>query len=163
MIFDATADGRAFRVEVRPGQGRYQVTLDGRAMEVDLQETPGGFVSLLIGGKSYEAGLVKRPNGYTVVLSDDAIDVELAPAAEGAAPVKKAAGGPAEVRAPMPGRIVKLLAAPGQEVAVGQGLVVMEAMKMENELRSPRAGRVKDLHVRERQTVDTGALLAVVE
>jgi biotin carboxyl carrier protein len=77
--------------------------------------------------------------------------------------VKKAAGGLAEVRAPMPGRIVKLLAAPGQEVAAGQGLVVMEAMKMENELRSPRAGRVKDLHVRELQTVDTGALLAVVE
>ena len=163
MIFDATADGRAFRVEVRPVQGRYQVTLDGRVMEVDLQETPGGFVSLLIGGKSYEAGLVKRPNGYTVVLPDDAIDVELATAAAGAASVKKTAGGLAEVRAPMPGRIVKLLAAPGQEVAAGQGLVVMEAMKMENELRSPRAGRVKDLHVRERQTVDTGALLAVVE
>jgi biotin carboxyl carrier protein len=163
VIFDATADGRAFRVEVRPVQGRYQVTLDGRAMEVDLQETPGGFVSLLIGGKSYEAGLVKRPNGYTVVLPDDAIDVELAPAAAGGAPVKKAASGLAEVRAPMPGRIVKLLAAPGQEVAAGQGLVVMEAMKMENELSSPRAGRVKDVHVHERQTVDTGALLAVVE
>jgi biotin carboxyl carrier protein len=163
MNFEATADGRSFRVEVQAIQGRYQVTVDGRALEVDLQEAPGGFVSLLIGGKSYEAGLVRRRGGYTVVLADDAIDVELAGTARGAAVVKKAAGGRAELRAPMPGRIVKLMASAGDDVSAGQGLVVMEAMKMENELRSPRPGRVKEIHVRELQTVETGALLAVVE
>ncbi|HEV8254260.1 MAG TPA: biotin/lipoyl-containing protein [Vicinamibacteria bacterium] len=162
MNFEATADGRTLRVEVRAVQGRYQVTLDGRSLEVDFQETPGGFVSLLIGGTSYEAGLVRRPGGYTVVLPDDVIDVELAAAARGAAPVRKAAGGLTEVRAPMPGRIVKVMASAGDDVTAGQGLVVMEAMKMENELRSPRPGRVKEIHVRERQTVETGALLAVV-
>jgi biotin carboxyl carrier protein len=163
MNFEATADGRTFRVEVRAAQGRYQVSLDGRLLDVDFQETPGGFVSLLIAGRSYEAGLVRRPGGYTVVLPDDAIDVELAAAAAGAAPARKAAGGRVELRAPMPGRIVKVMAAPGEDVTAGQGLVVMEAMKMENELRSPRPGRVKEIHVRERQTVETGALLAVVE
>ena len=118
---------------------------------------------LIIAGRSYEAGLVKRPNGYTVVLPEDAVEVELAEAARDAAPPVKKAAGATPLRAPMPGRIVKLLVDPGQEVVAGQGLVVMEAMKMENELRSPRAGRVKEIHVRERQAVETGALLAVVE
>jgi biotin carboxyl carrier protein len=63
----------------------------------------------------------------------------------------------------MPGRIVRVMAEPGQEVAAGEGLIVMEAMKMENELRSPRSGRVAQVHARERQNVETGALLVVVE
>ena len=63
----------------------------------------------------------------------------------------------------MPGKLVRLLVAAGQEVAAGQGLLVMEAMKMENELKAPRAGRVRDIHVAERQAVETGALLLVLE
>jgi biotin carboxyl carrier protein len=62
----------------------------------------------------------------------------------------------------MPGRVVRLLVASGADVAAGQGVVVIEAMKMENELRSPRAGRVRELPVREGQAVEAGALLAVV-
>ena len=63
----------------------------------------------------------------------------------------------------MPGKVVRVLVAPGHEVRAGQGLVVMEAMKMENELRAPRAGRVSEIHVAERQAVETGALLLVLE
>jgi biotin carboxyl carrier protein len=62
----------------------------------------------------------------------------------------------------MPGRVVRVLRAPGAEVAAGEGLVVIEAMKMENELRSPRAGRVQEVAVREGQAVEAGALLMVV-
>jgi biotin carboxyl carrier protein len=62
----------------------------------------------------------------------------------------------------MPGRVVRVLAAAGDDVAAGQGLVVIEAMKMENEIRAPRAGRVLELGVREGQAVEAGALLAVV-
>ena len=62
----------------------------------------------------------------------------------------------------MPGRIVRLLSQPGADVVAGQGLVVIEAMKMENELRAPRAGRLLELLVREGQAVEAGALLAVV-
>jgi biotin carboxyl carrier protein len=62
----------------------------------------------------------------------------------------------------MPGRVVRVLEAPGAEVAAGQGLVVIEAMKMENELKSPRAGRVLEVAVREGQAVEAGALLALV-
>ena len=165
MIFDAAVDGRSIRVEVRGQDGRYQVSLDGRILEVDCQQTGSHFLSLLIDGRSYEVGLEKRSTGYTVVLEDDVLFVELVANATrtmGGAP-RGAAGGPARVAAPMPGKLVKVLVEPGQEVASGQGLVVVEAMKMENELRSPRAGRVRELPMREGQTVETGAILAVVE
>jgi len=164
MLFDATVDGHAIRVEVRGRDGRYVVTLDGRDLEVDHQETGAHFVSLLIGGKSYEAGLEKRPDGYNVVLAEDVLDLEFRRASRGAlAAPRKAAAGPARIVAPMPGRLVRVLVERGQQVEAGAGLVVMEAMKMENELRSPRAGRIAELPVREGQAVETGALLVVVE
>ncbi len=164
MLFDATVDGRTIRVEVRPQDGRYLVTLDGRPLEVDHQETGAHFVSLLIGGKSYEAGLERRPDGYNVVLAEDVLTVELRGASQAAlASVRKAEGGPARILAPMPGRLVRVLVQPGQQVEAGEALLVMEAMKMENELRSPRAGRVAELLVREGQAVETAALLVVVE
>ena len=164
MLFDATVDGRTLRVEVRGRDGRYVVTLDGRALEVDHQETGPHFASLIIGGRSYEAGLEKRPDGYNVVLAEDVLYVEIRGASQGAAAApRKASTGPARVVAPMPGRLVRVLVQPGQQVEAGDGLLVMEAMKMENELRSPRAGRVAELLVREGQTLETAALLVVVE
>ena len=71
--------------------------------------------------------------------------------------------GPAPVIAPMPGLVVRVTVAPGDSVVAGQGVLVMEAMKMENEIRAPRAGRVKEAPVREGQAVETGALLVLLE
>jgi biotin carboxyl carrier protein len=164
MIYDATVEGKTIRVEVRGKEGRYTVSLDGRRLEIDLHEAGRDFLSLLVDGKSYEVGLEKRPHGYTVVLENDVLAVDLADAARGAAATaRKAAAGPIRIAAPMPGKLVRVLVAPGQEVAGGQGLVVVEAMKMENELRAPRSGRVKEVPVREGQAVETGALLVLVE
>jgi biotin carboxyl carrier protein len=162
--FEATVDGRTVRVEVRGQDGRYVVTLDGRSLDVDLHDTGRDFMSLLVDGRSYDVGLQKQSTGYTVVLPDDALDVELTTTIGGTgAPLRKTAGGPARLVAPMPGKVVRILVETGSEVELGQGLLVMEAMKMENELRAPRAGRVRELPVREGQAVETGALLAVVE
>jgi biotin carboxyl carrier protein len=164
VLFDATVDGRTLRVEVRGKDGRYTVTIDGRPLEVDLFDDGHDFVSLLIAGRSHEAGLEKHPNGFTVVLTDDVVAVELADAARGESPVqKKLASGPVRVAAPMPGRVLRVQVSPGDEVAAGQGLVVVEAMKMENELRATRAGRVLEVVVSEGQAVETGALLVVLE
>jgi acetyl/propionyl-CoA carboxylase alpha subunit len=164
VIFEASVDGRTLRVEVSGKDGRYTVVLDGRPLQVDMQETGRDFVSLLIDGRSYEVGLEKRPGGYNVVLPDDSLDVELADATHGNGAVpRRAPSGPARVTAPMPGKIVRLLVGAGDAVITGQGLVVIEAMKMENELRSPRDGHVRELPASEGQAVETGALLAVVE
>jgi biotin carboxyl carrier protein len=164
MLLDATVDGRTLRVLVRGKDGHYTVTLDGKDLEVDLCDTGSDFVSLLIEGRSHEAGLVKRAGGYAVVLADDVIYVDLAAAAGGEAPApKKIATGPLRINAPMPGKVIRLLVGPGDQVAVGAALLVVEAMKMENEMRAPRAGRVRETAVREGQTVETGALLVVLE
>lgn len=164
MIFDAVVDGRALRVEVRRANGRFAVTLAGRPMEIDFVAAGPHFASLLVEGKSYEVGLEPREGGYAVFLSNDTLQVRLQDASRSAAGLaRKTAHGPARVQAPMPGKIVRVLVPVGQEVAAGQGLVVMEAMKMENELRAARAGRVREVKVAEGQAVETGALLVVLE
>jgi biotin carboxyl carrier protein len=171
VIFEATVDGRTARVEVRraarpaaEGSDAYTVLLDGRPLEVDLRPAGRGFVSLLVDGRSYEVALHRRDGGFTVSLEDAILEVALTEAARGPATlVRKAAAGPTRVVAPMPGKLVRVLVAAGQDVAAGQGLVVMEAMKMENEIRAPRAGRVREVSVQERQTVETGALLVLLD
>jgi biotin carboxyl carrier protein len=162
VILDARVAGRTVRVEVRGGDGRYTVALDGVEMEVDLVETGRSFASLLVGGESHEVAIERRPEGYVVLFPADAVTVELAESSRGALAATHRPHGPARLIAPMPGRVVRVLREPGADVAAGEGLVVIEAMKMENELRSPRAGRVQEVAVREGQAVEAGALLLVV-
>ena len=163
MWLEALVDGRPLRVEVRGGHGRYTVSLEGQTLVVDAQPVGAAAMSLLVDGQSHLAAVERREGGYTVHLREDTLDVDLAEAAAGAsAAPRRASAGPLRITAPMPGRLVKVLVEPGQEVGAGQGLVVMEAMKMENELRAPRAGRVAEVHARERQAVETGALLVVL-
>jgi biotin carboxyl carrier protein len=163
MLLDATLDGRTVRVEVREAEGRYLVTLDGERVEADYSETGRDFVSLLVDGVSHEVGLSRTRSGFSVVYRGAAFAIAFEDAVQGAPAPTHAQGGVARVVAPMPGKILRLLAAAGDSVAAGQPLLVMEAMKMENELHAPRAGRVADLAVREGQTVETGALLALLE
>ena len=163
MILDATVDGRTFRVEVQADRGgRYTVSVDGTPLEIEVSGTKGSLTSLLVGRDSHEVGLEARPGGFTVLLPGETVAVDLAPAARGASAPLLRAHGEARLTAPMPGRVVRVLCAQGADVAAGQGLVVIEAMKMENEIRAPRDGRVRELVVREGQAVETGALLAVV-
>jgi biotin carboxyl carrier protein len=151
------------RVEVRGRAGRYTVTIDGTPLEVDVAGAGPHFASLLIDGRSHEVGFERRPGGYAVHFPDDTVAVDLVDAAPGPVGPAKHAHGPARLAAPMPGRIVRVLVAQGASVEAGQGLVVVEAMKMENELRAPRGGCVRQIAVREGQAVEAGALLVVVE
>jgi biotin carboxyl carrier protein len=163
VILDATVDGRTVRVEVQAGRGgRYTVSLDGAPLEVEVAGATGSLESLLVGGESHEVGLEARPGGFTVLLPGETVAVDLAPAARGVSAPLLRAHGEARLTSPMPGRVIRVLSAAGDGVAAGQGLVVIEAMKMENEIRAPRAGRVLEMVVREGQAVEAGALLAVV-
>lgn len=164
MIWEARVDGRAVQVELRQeADGQFAVTLDGQRLAVDAREAGRGFLSLLVGGQSHTAAALRQGDGWVVVIGRDAFAVELLEASRQAGAAPRAAAGPARLKAPMPGKIVRLLAGVGAPVEAGQGLVVMEAMKMENELRAPRAGHLRELGVQEGQTVETGHLIAVVE
>jgi biotin carboxyl carrier protein len=163
VIFEVTVWGRTVRAEVRGGAGRYTVLIDGRAVEVDAREAGPHALSLLVAGRSHDIGVEKREGGYRVLVRGEVVEVGLVEAARGAAVPRRPASGLSRVQAPMPGKLVRVLVSAGEEVGAGQGLVVMEAMKMENEIRAPRAGRVKEAPVREGQAVETGALLVLLE
>ena len=153
MLFDATIDGRTVRVEVRGRDGRYAVTVDGRTLDVDHQETGAHFASLLIEGRSYEAGLEKRPDGYNVVLG------HVHGRSDAATPLTAVL----EIRHTDAVILLGDMQEHPQFLSDLRDAVVVEAMKMENELRSPRAGRIAQVPVREGQAVETAALLVVVE
>jgi biotin carboxyl carrier protein len=164
VIFDATVDGRAARVEVRSAGGLYTVIIDGRPLKVSVFPTARHFTTLIIDGRCHDAGVLRQGASHAVALREGAFEVTLMTAAHGAAaPHRKPPPGPARVNAPMPGKIVRVAAAAGQQVEAGECLIVMEAMKMENEIRAPRAGRVKEVLVKDGQAVESGALLILVE
>lgn len=172
MQFDLDIGGRVRRVHVTVrADHRLEVSVDGRVFDVDPRAVGRDRVSLLIAEgdgrvRSVEASVTPRPG---TALFDVALDGHTLPAgivtrfgrraAEGGA----AGSGPQLVTAPMPGRVARLLVQAGDVVEARQGLVVIEAMKMENELRAARAGRVKAVRVAEGQSVEAGALLVAVE
>lgn len=163
----ARPDAEATPIEVEAlGGGRYAVTLDGRRLEVDSLVLPHKAVSLLIDDDSYNIDFEERGDEVRVLVRGETFRFDVA---DERTLRLRAIGGGFEaqgtqvVTAPMPGKVVSVSVAVGDEVQEGQGLVVVEAMKMENELRAPRAGKVTEVHVKAGATVDNGAKLVVIE
>lgn len=169
MQFQLEIGGRVRRVEVAGRGGRLAVTVDERTFTVDARRVTRESLSLLVQegdgpARSVDAAVTPRPGGsYDVTLDGQAIPATLVARFGRRASDGPQGTGPQQVTAPMPGKIVRLLVAPGDEVTPRQGLVVIEAMKMENELKASRAGRVKAVRVAEGQSVEAGALLVTVE
>jgi len=160
------AGGRRRAVEVVRIGDTYLVSIDGRDHEVDVRNIDGT-LSLLIGTKSYEISVGPPAGGaMTVHVNGVPVDVSVStsrPSAGRAADGASEASGPQRVTAPMPGKIVKLLVKAGDRVEPRQGLVVVEAMKMENELRARAAGTVAEVRVVEGASVEAGAILVILE
>ena len=161
----ATVDGRDYEVALeRAGE----VTVDGTEHEVDLRLVDGvSLFSLIIDRGSHELFAERREGRYYVLIDGNRYGVEVE---EARLKMLKAMGGTrheehgaASVSAPMPGLVVKVLVASGDEVEEGQGLVILEAMKMESEIRSPRSGVVKAVMAQAGQTVSQGDPLAIVD
>ena len=175
MQFEIEVGTTLRTVTVHRQDGGFLVTVDGTPHLVDAARIDGATLSLLLRPgaegattKSVEASIVPQaaPGGYDVHVAGRLVPVQLR-AGSGLGRRRDAAGpagsGPQKVVAPMPGKVVRVLVAPGDTVAAKQGLVVVEAMKMENELKAAREGRVKTVAVTEGQSVESGALLVVVE
>ena len=172
MNFDIEVNGRRHAVTVERVGSRFRIESDGRVDAVDVARIDRTTTSMIVEGDrdtSHEVSVLdRRERGEVEIhLRAGVVHARIASAGERGRRSSSAAlagpGGPQRVTAPMPGKIVKVLVTPGDEVAVRQGLVVIEAMKMENELRAARAGHVKDVYVAEGDLVDTGRLLAVIE
>jgi biotin carboxyl carrier protein len=153
------------------GAGKPLFSIDGKPMEADWTEIRPGHYSILINGQSCEArvqpaadSLPGQHDAWMVSIAEYDFRVEVRdPRRRRFAGQAAAHDGPLDVLAPMPGKIVSVLVGPGQEVAQGQGLVVIEAMKMQNELRAPRAGRITQVHVQEGMGIEAGARLLRLE
>jgi biotin carboxyl carrier protein len=164
-LVEVSLRGSAYRVAIHPG-AQERRDAPAEVLEVDAVHLPGAALSLLVDGKSARVDLEQCKDGtLTVLVGEEAHTVELLD--ERRMLLRQAGGkfsleGPQRVDAPMPGKVVRVLVAVGDTVAEGQGLVVVEAMKMENELKSPKAGVVKELNAQEGQAVESGAKLVVV-
>ena len=137
---------------------KYQVKVDGKIFEVEVEKVGGGYQSLTPG--SLNAAGAFQPQAQPVQQQAQPAPAP-APAAA-AAPAASGSGADGEVVSPMPGKILKVIADNGAHVEAGDVILILEAMKMENEIVAPIAGTVS-LSVSVGQTVDTDALLATVK
>jgi biotin carboxyl carrier protein len=166
MKYEITINGARRSVEFsqqRNGASRVTFTVDGRVVEADAIRISRAAYSILIGGRSLEVTAEQTSNGLLLRTNGREFHVEIFdPRAW-----RRGRGtgieleGRQQLIAPMPGKIVRVLVAAGQQVHAGQGLLVIEAMKMQNEIRSPKSGIVEKL-AREGQTVNAGEVLATV-
>jgi len=177
MKFVATKEGRQYQISCQRDEHNadlFHMSLDGRSYRIDARRMPSQIVSLLIDNRSYDVDLER------IARKSDTLDGRIHVRVRGRVlrfeilderrmKMKEAqgfrfdVGGVVSIDSPMPGKVIKLLAKEGEEVKEGQGIVVVEAMKMENELRAPKAGKVRDIKVREGEAVEAGAKLATIE
>ncbi len=159
--------GKARRLEISASgdAGSFRATLDGVPIEIDARMVQPGILSLLIEGHSFRCILDEGPVETAVQLSGNryllAIDDPRSLVASRRQ--ASAAGGIQVIKAPMPGRIIRLLVAPGDAVAAHQAVVIIEAMKMQNELKAARPGKVVEVRTAAGATVAAGQSLLLIE
>jgi len=164
MIFDVTINGRDHRVELEQQEnGNWLCTVNGDPIAVNASAAANGVLSLLIAGQSYEVVLNAAQQQIVVGRDRYAVDVRDPRSWRSRRARASAGDGPKKIIAPMPGKIVRVIAAEGAQVEQGAGVVVIEAMKMQNELKSPKKGRVAKLLAVEGAAVNAGDVLAVIE
>jgi biotin carboxyl carrier protein len=165
MIYEVGIGEKTYRVDlVRDGEG-WACKLDGVQVPLNVVTTQAGTLSILLDGKSYEVKQEVTAAGNNVVLGNQRFAAVVRdPRSLQSRRVTDAGGqGPRKITAPMPGKVVRIMAAVGDEVEAGQAVIVIEAMKMQNELKSPKKGVLKKLSVAEGAAVEAGQALAEVE
>lgn len=153
-------------VELEKNGSAYKVLLDSQPVDADLILATPNAVSVLLNGTAFEFYVAAAPGGsYTLKSGSHEFHAEVRDPRSwrGRKQGGLDAEGRQEIVAPMPGKVIRLLVKAGDQVETGQGLVVVEAMKMQNEIRSPKKGRIERLQAKEGQLVNAGDILAWVE
>jgi len=164
-IVRSGAETREVAVE-RQGD-RFEVVMDGRHLPVELIRLDGAFASLRYpgNGRGYQITYERGRNGsWRVAVGQREFEFSVLTPAEATEEVGASRdGGPSRLTAPIPGKVIAVKVSPGDEVVPGQPLVVLEAMKMENELAAEQPGKVAAVHVSDGATVESGELLVELE
>jgi biotin carboxyl carrier protein len=166
MTYDIVVDGKTHRLELTKGESTWLCKVDGEEIEVDAALTARDVMSVLVGGKAYEVKRERSLQGELHLVIGSAryaVDVQDPRSLRSRRATGGSETGPRKLTAPMPGKIVRIMVAVGDEVKAGQGIIVMEAMKMQNEMKSPKDGRVQKILTSEGSTVNPGDTLAVIE
>ena len=166
MQFEIETGGRLRHVTISRTGGGFAVTVDGRLHEVDAARIDEHTLSLIVDKVWQRETVITRESGGGLGVLTSAVPVvvklngRLGGRGQGSAGDRSR---PQRIAAPMPGKVVRILVKVGDAVRTRQPVVVVEAMKMENELRADRDGTVAEIHIREGMSVDAGALLVVIQ
>ena len=166
MTFNLEIDGHARQVEIDPADspGQWRIRIDGHPVEADVHLLRPGVLSLLIDGQSFRIVLDADLNDPALHVGAQRIPYRIDdPRSLRSRRRHARTDGPVTLKASMPGRVVRLLVEKGDAVAIHQGVLVLEAMKMQNEIKSPKDGQVRDLRVSAGDTVAVGDILAIIE
>src|SRR5271170_1551509 len=155
MLYDVAIDGKNYRLDLNRADGGWSCRLDGRGVEVNAVLVRPDVLSLRIGSLANDLYLWVGSTRFTVEVRDPR-------SLRGRTRVGDDQG-PKRVVAPMPGKVVRLLVGEGDEVESGRGVAVVEAMKMQNEIKSPKRGTVQKILVNEGAAVNAGDVLVIVE
>jgi biotin carboxyl carrier protein len=165
MTYEVTVDGKPHRLELERAENLWKCRLDGREMLVDAILVRPDVLSLLIEGRSYELKREQTATDLHLWVGNTRFGVQvrdprsLCSRRDGAGD----ANGPMRLVCPMPGKIVRVLVTEKSAVEAGQGIVVVEAMKMQNEIKSPKKGVVQKILASDGASVNAGDVLAIVE
>src|ERR1035437_7881226 len=166
MTYDIVVDGKTHPVELTRGEKTWLCKVDGQEIEVDAALTARDVLSVLVGGKAYEIKRERSLQGELHMVIGSAryaVEVQDPRSLRRRPAVSGADVGPQKLKAPMPGKIVRIMVNEKDEVKAGQGIIVMEAMKIQNEMKSPKDGRVQKILTAEGSVVNAGDTLAIVE
>lgn len=166
MTYDVVVDGKTHRLELTRGERTWLCKIDDQPMEIDAALTARDVLSVLVGGKAYEIKRERSLQGELHMVIGSAryaVDVQDPRSLRTRRAAAGAEAGPVRVTAPMPGKIVRIMVSEKEEVKAGQGIITMEAMKMQNELKSPKDGKVQKILTAEGSTVNPGDALAIIE
>lgn len=151
-------------VEIAPtDDGRIRAVVGGRTLELDAERVGPSTYSVLLDDRVHEVTVLRRKDGTVVYDGLTELQAQLVDRRRYRAGGATAGAGGREVKAVMPGKVVTILVAVGDEVERDQPLLVLEAMKMENDVKAPRKGTVKEIHVTAGQAVETGELMVTLE